>query len=114
MGESTGGPGGTTYRVHTYSTDPTSRSDQGNTTALNAFAIWSRATGGDPRVYGIGAMQTYVRLPQNTTSEFYLARIERIHAGRTVEIRLWDPGDTGSLSASLQILMPTEIGRAHV
>lgn len=105
-----GGANGTTYRVHTYSTDPSARADQGNTTALNAFAIWSRASGGNPRVYGIGAMQTYVRLPQNAASEFYLARIERIHAGRTVQISLWDPGDTGSMSASLQILLPTTSG----
>ena len=98
--------GGRTYRLHTYSTDPASATDQRNTTALNAFAIWSTATGGTPRVYGLGAMEAYVRLPGGRATEFYLARIEAEHAGKTMVIRLWDPGDTGSLAANLEILGP--------
>jgi hypothetical protein len=102
----TGGPRGTTYRLHTYSTDPDSPSDQNNTTALNAFAIYASAAGGTPRVYGIGAMEAYVRLPAGRASEFYLAQIDAVHAGKTMVINLWDPGDTGQLSANLQILQP--------
>ena len=98
--------GGRTYRLHTYSTDPNWPTDQRNTTALNAFAIWSTATGGTPRVYGLGAMEAYVRLPGGRATEFYLARIAAEHAGKTMVIRLWDPGDTGSLAANLQILGP--------
>ena len=103
-------PGGRTYRLHTHSTDPDSPNDQRDSTALNAFAIWSKANGGTPRVYGLGAMEAYVRLPGGRATEFYLARIEERHAGKTMAIRLWDPGDTGSLAASLQILGPTTSG----
>ncbi len=104
----TGGPDGTTYRLHTH----TDGSDQNNTTALNAFAIWATATGGTPNVYGNGAMEAYVRLPGGQASEFYLAQIASVHAGKTMQIDLWDPGDTGALSASLQILQPTSSGFA--
>ena len=102
----TGGPDGTTYRLHTH----TDGSDQNNTTALNAFAIWATATGGTPSVYGNGAMEAYVRLPGGQASQFYLAQIASVHAGKTMQIDLWDPGDTGALSASLQILQPTSGG----
>lgn len=102
-----GGAKGKTFRVHTYTTDTSALSNQNNTTALNSFAIYASASGGTPKVYGIGSMEAYVRLPGGTASEFYLAQIEDVHAGKTMVIDLWDPGDTGSLSASLQILMPT-------
>ncbi|MEA2347082.1 MAG: hypothetical protein QOG62_869, partial [Thermoleophilaceae bacterium] len=102
-----GGSGGTTYRLHAYSTDPNSASDQNNSVALNAYAFYASATGGSPRVYGIGAMEAYIRLPGGQQSEFYLAQIDAAHAGKTLVIELWDPGDTGNLSASLQILQPT-------
>ncbi len=95
------------YRLHTYSTDPGSATDQRSTTALNAFAIWSQASGGTPRIHGLGAMEAYVRLPGGRSTEFYLAQIAAEHAGKTMVIKLWDPGDTGNLAANLQILRPT-------
>jgi hypothetical protein len=100
------------FRLHTYSTDdddwadPPSSTYQRDTTALNAFAIWSKATGGAPRVYGLGAMEAYFPLPAGEISDFYLAQIDDVHAGKTLEIKLWDPGDTGGLAADLQILQP--------
>ncbi|MFN8619917.1 MAG: pilus assembly protein TadG-related protein [Chloroflexota bacterium] len=102
-----GGSKGTVYRLHTYSTDPSSPSQQDNATGLNAFAFWAKAAGGTPKVYGIGSMEAYIRLPGGTSSEFYMAKVEAQHAGKTLEIDLWDPGDTGNLSATLQILQPT-------
>jgi hypothetical protein len=99
--------GGETYRLHTYSTDIANPSDQRNTTALNAFAVWAKARDGTPQVHGLGAMEAYVRLPRGLRSEFYLAQIDAEHAGKTMIIRLWDPGDTTPLSANLQILRPT-------
>ena len=99
--------GGTSYRLHTYSTDPNSSTNQRSSTALNAFAIWADAVGGTPEVHGIGAMEAYVRLPGGRSTEFYLAQIDDVHAGKTMQIRLWDPGDTGQLAANLQILRPT-------
>ena len=102
-----GGSRGRTYRLHTYSTDFSAPSQQDNATGLNAFAFWATAAGGMPRIYGIGSMEAYIRLPGGVSSEFYLAQVEAAHAGKTLEIRLWDPGDTGSLAANLQILQPT-------
>ena len=87
------------YRLHSYS----DAEDQNNTTALNTFAFWATATGGSPRIYGLGAMEAYVRLPGGQASEFYLAQIDAVHAGKTMQIDLWDPGDTGVPSASLKI-----------
>ncbi len=98
--------GGKTYRIHTFSTDPTSSSDQLSSTALNNFAIFARASGGTPKVYGIGAMEAYFRLPGGQKTEFYMSQIDAVHAGKTMVIELWDPGDTGNLSASLEILKP--------
>ena len=46
------------------------------------------------------------------SSEFYLAQIDAVHAGKTVEIKLWDPGDTNPLAANLQIEIPTSGGWA--
>ncbi len=99
--------GGHKYRLHTYSTDPGSPNDQRSSTGLNAFAIYAQANGGTPRVHGLGAMEAYVRLPGGRSSEFYLAQIDAEHAGKTMVINLWDPGDTGRLAANLQILRPT-------
>ena len=94
-------------RVVSNSSDPSNPDDQKNTTALNAFAIWSTASNGTPRVYGLGAMEAYIRLPGGRSSEFYLAQIDAEHAGKLMVIKLWDPGDTGNLAANLQILAPT-------
>ena len=99
-----------TYRLHTYSTDMVATSDQNNSTGTNAFAFYASATGGTPKIYGLGAMETYVRLPGGTASEFYLAQIDAIHAGKTMVVNLWDAGDTNALGANVQILKPTTTG----
>lgn len=107
-----------TYRLHTTSHDRILPDDQNDTTALNSFAIWASTTGGGSisniRVYGLGAMEAYFPLPAGEVSQFYLAQIEAIHANKWVDISLWDPGDTGGLSADLSILMPTSGGYVQV
>ena len=106
----TGGTGGPRiYRVHTTSTDPANVTQQRGTNAENSFAIYASASSGTPRVYGLGAMQAFTPLKAaggTEISEFYLAQIEKVHAGKTVEISLWDPGDTTPLTASITILIP--------
>jgi hypothetical protein len=106
-----GGANGHMFRVHTTSTDPNSANDQLSTNGENSFAIYASATGGTPKIYGLGAMQAFTPLTGTgsgtQSSEFYLAQIEAVHAGKTIEIHLWDPGDTNPLNAKLQILMPT-------
>jgi Flp pilus assembly protein TadG len=103
-----GGTTGRTFRLHSHTTDPDAPNDQNSSTALNGFSFFSRASGGTPRIYGIGAMEAYIRLPQGVASSFYMAQIEKLHAGKTMVIDLWDPGDTGNLSAVLEILKPTD------
>lgn len=103
------------YRLHTTSriyTNPAAGTldgadNQTDSTGLNAFAIWTTSSGGTlPRVYGIGAMEAYFPLPGNQTSTFYLAQVDAVHAGKWVDIDLWDPGDTGDLTADLSFLPP--------
>ena len=119
----TGDTEGKVYRIHTSSTDASSPSEQLGTNGENSFAIYVSADvpgGGTPRIYGLGAMQAYTPLTSNSAvdtnwgddviSEFYLAQIESAHAGKTIEVRLWDPGDTQALRAELQILRPTDAG----
>jgi hypothetical protein len=105
-----GGADGKVYRVRTSTTDPNSATDQLSSDGQNSFALWASASGGTPSVYGLGAMEAYTPLDGGTAAQFYLAQIAAVHAGKTVVISLWDPGDTGSLSATLQILLPTTTG----
>jgi hypothetical protein len=110
-----GGPTGTIYRVHTTTTDPTNVGAERGTFAENSFALFVGATSGTPRLYGIGAMQAFTPLSatgSQVQSEFYLAQIDAVHAGKTVQIKLWDAGDTRPLSAELRILVPTSTGWA--
>jgi Flp pilus assembly protein TadG len=110
----TGGANGTIYRLHTTGTDPSSVTQQRGTDGESSFAIYAtdaQAPAVYPRVYGLGAMQAFTPLSASgstTQSEFYLAQIDPIHNGKTLEIRLWDPGDTGALTASLTILIPDD------
>ena len=43
-------------------------------------------------------------------SEFYLAQVPAYYAGKTLELHLWDPGDTKPLAATLYIEVPTASG----
>jgi hypothetical protein len=117
-----GGATGTVYRLHTTGTDPNDLlgSGQKNTNGEQSFALYVSATGGSPRLYGLGSMQAFTPLcagggtcpvaSTTTSSEFYLAQIDGVHVGKTVEIQLWDPGDTSPLAANLQILVPNAGG----
>lgn len=110
-----GGSDGRTYRLHATTYDSTDESGQRRTNARNSFAIFVDAQGGtvSPRVYGIGAMAMLTHMPGGQSSEFYLAQIEEAHKGKTIEIRLWDAGDTNQ-NANLQILAPTAGGWSAV
>jgi hypothetical protein len=39
-----------------------------------------------------------------------MTQIEKQYAGKWIDIDLWDPGDTGDLTADLEILQPTTSG----
>jgi len=107
-----GGAGGQTYRLRT-TTVPAVAGSQDKVNAYNDFAIYITDTGGakSPQVSGNGAMEMYTPLPGGGTSLFYLAQIDAPSgAGKTVEVDLWDAGDTNGLNASLQILQPQTDG----
>jgi hypothetical protein len=102
--------GNTVYRLRASTYDPTDVSGQNSVAADNGFAIMAKVSAGTaPKVYGIGAMEMLTPLPGGQTSTFYLAQIEAIHAGKTMEIKLWDPGDTNQ-NAYIQILEPCSGG----
>jgi putative Flp pilus-assembly TadE/G-like protein len=106
-----GGATGKVYRIHTTGTDPSNVTAQRTVNGENSFALYSSIPGS--RIYGLGAMQMFTPLTASgsaVTSEFYLAQLDAVHAGKTVEIMLWDPGDTNPLSASVQILVPNAAG----
>ncbi len=63
-----------------------------------------------PRVYGLGVMEAFAPLDPGKSADLYLSQIGPAYAGKTIKVTLWDPGDTGSLSATLSFLMPTSSG----
>jgi hypothetical protein len=66
-------------------------------------------------VYGIGSMQMFTPLPPSANATFYLAQIDQSSgAGKTIEIDLWDPGDTNGLTATMSVLEPTTSGWSTV
>jgi hypothetical protein len=99
-----------TYRLQVTTTDAANPNDQLNTSASNKFGV--RAVSTDPvhkaRVYGLGKVAIYANLT-NGVSRFYLARIEAVHAGKTMVVELFDPGDANG-TASIQVLKPTSTG----
>ena len=62
-----------------------------NVGAENLFSIWV-VSGGAARVYGSGRMAAYTNL-NGGLQAFYFAQIERVHAGKMMEIELFDPGE---------------------
>jgi hypothetical protein len=95
------GLGGGLYRVNV---ETSSQAANQNVGAENMFSIWVNASGGKARVYGGGRMAGYTQIG-NSAQAFYLAQIEDVHAGKVLEIKLFDPGDVGG-DARLYIQSP--------
>ncbi len=98
------------YRLQVTTTNPVNINDQ---KAVSAENMWSlRAVAANPsyapRVYGLGKMVIYANMANGITT-FYLGRIEAVHAGKTMVIQLFDPGDAAG-NSSVQILQPTSTG----
>lgn len=55
-----------------------------------------------PQVYGVYDISVYANGP-NTTSDFYLAQVDPVHAGKTMRITLFDAGEG---SDSLRVIDP--------
>jgi Flp pilus assembly protein TadG len=74
-----------------------------STNAENMWSVWVSSSG-TSRVYGQGRMVAYNNLSSGTQL-FYLAQIDKLHAGKTMQILLFDPGDVSG-NAYLRILSP--------
>jgi hypothetical protein len=75
-----------------------------NVGAENLFSIWVHASSGNARVYGSGRMAAYTNLDAGNQT-FYFSQIEKVHAGKTLEIQLFDPGESSG-DAFLRFLSP--------
>jgi putative Flp pilus-assembly TadE/G-like protein len=76
--------------------------------ALNNFGIQLTTTAGTgARIYGQSRMCAEMNIA-STTALFYLAQVDAAHAGKTLEIRLFDPGDI--TNTTLRIKQPTATG----
>jgi len=62
---------------------------------LNRWSMRAFTSGGPaPRVYGLGDMAIYANVDGELgDTDFHLAEVEEVHAGKTLVIELWDPGD---------------------
>jgi hypothetical protein len=86
----------------------TSSASNTGVNAENMFGIQAVGNAGTPRVHGTERMAMYNNI-NGGSALFYLAQIEDVHAGKTAEIRLFDPGDVGG-DAVLRIKRPTALG----
>ena len=84
------GLGGGSYRLNVNTSLDSGNSSVG---AENLFSIWVGSSGGSARVYGSGRMAAYSNL-DGGLQKFYFAQIEKAHAGKTMQIELFDPGET--------------------
>lgn len=87
------------YRLNVNTSDPANN----GIAAENLFSIYTNSAG-KPRVYGGGRMAAYTNLEAGKQT-FYLAQIGAEHAGKTMDITLFDPGDVAG-PAYLRILSP--------
>jgi hypothetical protein len=98
------GLGAGEYRLQVTTTSPTAANRNWDESFENMWSIFVQGSG-DPRIYGSGRMVSYANIEAGQ-QVFYLAQIDRQQgAGKTVEIRLFDPGDVGQ-KAWMQILSP--------
>jgi hypothetical protein len=72
--------------------------------AENMFAIWTSSSTGAARVYGNGRMSAYTQLDTGSQT-FYFAQVDKAHAGKSLEIELFDPGESKG-DAFLRFLNP--------
>jgi hypothetical protein len=87
-----------------YRVQVTTSSGTMNESGVNGFGIEATSSSGPtPRVYGQQRMEAFIVI--NNSSVFYLAQIEAAHAGKTLEIKLFDPGDISN--TNLRIRLPS-------
>jgi hypothetical protein len=93
------------YRLQISTTNLGNSSINSGTNAENMWSIQATASGtATPKVHGAGRMAVYNNLVSGIQT-YYMARIDAVHAGKTLEINLFDPGDVSG-DAFLKILNP--------
>ncbi len=93
------------YRLQVTTTNAGDGSINASTNAENMFGIEVTASGSTtPRIYGSGKMCAYTNLVAGT-QRFYLAQIDGVHGGKTMQIDLFDPGDVSG-TATMKIYSP--------
>ena len=76
--------------------------------AVNNFGVQVTSTlGTGARIYGQSRMCAYVNVV-STTALFYLAQVDAVYAGKTIEIKLFDPGDIQN--STLRVKQPGSSG----
>jgi len=94
-----------TYRLMVSTTNQANSSINASTNAENMWSIEAIASGAaTPQVHGAGRMAVYNNLVSGL-QKFYLAQIDSVHAGKTLEIDLFDPGDVSG-DAFIRVLSP--------
>ncbi|MCZ6461223.1 MAG: pilus assembly protein TadG-related protein [Actinobacteria bacterium] len=75
---------------------------------LNRWSLRAFTSGGPtPRVYGLGDMAIYANVDGTVgDTEFHLAEVDDVHAGKGLVIELWDPGDASG-NHSVEIRDPS-------
>ena len=85
--------------------------------AENLFSIWVSGSG-RARVYGGGRMAAYTNLDDTGvggTQKFYFSQIEAVHAGKTMVITLFDPGEASKrLIPSLPLAGGRDLSLRHL
>jgi hypothetical protein len=85
-----------------YRMQVTTSSGTDSESGINGFGIEATATAGpSARVYGQQRMEAFIVI--NNSSVFYLAQIEAAHAGKTLEIHLFDPGDISNTTFRIRV-----------
>jgi len=102
------------YRLQVTTTNQLNLNDQKGTSSENMWGLRAVATDPtyQPHVYGLGKMVIYANVTSGTTL-FYLGQIEAVHAGKTMVIQLFDPGDASG-NSSIEVLQPTATGYAAI
>jgi Putative Flp pilus-assembly TadE/G-like len=107
---------GGVYPLRVMISDPGDLDQRG----LNRWSLRASTSGGpDPTVYGLGDMSIYANVDGTIgNTVFYLAEVAEVHAGKTLVIELWDPGDAQGNHAveildPFGVMPPCEWGKAE-
>jgi len=83
----------------------------GNGSAANRYALRVLASSAaKPRIAGYGDMSMYNNVAAGSAT-FYLAEVDPVHRGKTLELRLYDPGEVNRIAGTtgngtLQVIGP--------